>query len=568
MCVGVVRIDKLARARADGPGNLLMLVGADTGRDGIHGATFASVELDESSEERRPAVQVGNPFLEKLLMEACLQLTEEHGEWIAGLQDLGAAGLTSSSVECAAKAGTGIIIDVAKVPRREEGMTPYEVMLSESQERMLVIVKPQHEDDVRELFEGWELHVETIGVVTDDGLVRIRDGDVEVVRVPAKLLVDAPTYVRDGVKPRWLDELQSVDLTVLPDIGTHAYNGSEQAHVTSDVLLELLASPEIASKRIIWRQYDHQVGTNTVVGPGSDAAVIRIKGTRKAIAISTDGNAAYTYLDPYAGGAIAVAEAARNVACAGAKPIAMTNCLNFGNPEKPDVYYQLSEAIRGMADAAKVLSIPVISGNVSLYNETNGEAIWPTPVVGVVGLLEDAERAVPSGFQTGGDVVLIAGAAAASGDLAGSALLATRGMVAGRPRIDLDAERRLQVFLAEAAAAGLLRSAHDVSSGGLAVALAESCIAGDVGLDAHMAEAADDVTGFGETQSRAVVSCTPADVHSLASLAERIGVPIERAGVVGGDRLWLGAIDLPVSALRDAYESGMPRALEGVAANV
>src|SRR5438477_3901861 len=409
MCVGVGRIDKRVKARADGPGNLLMLVGADTGRDGIHGATFASVELDESSEERRPAVQVGNPFLEKLLMDACLQLTEEHGDWIVGLQDLGAAGLTSAAVECAAKAGTGIIIDVARVPRRERAMTPYEVMLSESQERMLAIATPEHEADVRALFEHWELHVETIGVVTDDGLVRIRDGDVEVARVPAKTLTDAPTYVREGVKPQWLAELQNVDLRDLPYVGAGANNGAGRGMTASETLLELLRSPEIASKRIIWRQYDHQVGTNTVIGPGSDAAVIRIKGTTKALAMATDGNAAYTYLDPYAGGAIAVCEAARNVACTGAKPIALTNCLNFGNPEKPEVYFQLKEAIRGMADAARALGLPVISGNVSLYNESSGEAIWPTPVVGCVGLLEDVERAVPSGFQRDGDVVMLIG---------------------------------------------------------------------------------------------------------------------------------------------------------------
>ncbi|TAK73030.1 MAG: phosphoribosylformylglycinamidine synthase subunit PurL, partial [Dehalococcoidia bacterium] len=336
MCVGIARIDKLVKARADGPGNLLMIVGADTGRDGIHGATFASVQLDESSEERRPAVQVGNPFMEKKLLEACLELTEEHHEWIVGLQDCGAAGLTSAAVECAAKAGTGIIIDVAKVPRREAGMTPYEVMLSESQERMLVIVAPEHEAEVRGVFEHWELHCETIGVVTDDGLVRIRDGDVEVARVPAKLLTDAPTYVREGVESPAIKQLREYDVSKIPDVASAAYNGSERRSMTSDLLLQLLASPEIASKRLVWRQYDHQVGTNTVVGPGSDAAVIRIKGTKKAIAIATDGNAAYTYLDPYMGGAIAVAEAARNVACTGAKPIAMTNCLNFGNPEKPE----------------------------------------------------------------------------------------------------------------------------------------------------------------------------------------------------------------------------------------
>ncbi len=568
MCVGVGRIDKLVRARADGPGNLLMLVGADTGRDGIHGATFASVQLDESSEERRPAVQVGNPFLEKLLMEACLQLTEEHGDWIVGLQDLGAAGLTSSAVECAAKAGTGIIIDVAKVPRREAGMTAYEVMLSESQERMLVIVKPEHEDDVRGLFEHWELHCATIGIVTDDGLVRIRDGDLEVVRVPATMLVDAPTYERESIKPQWLTELQEFDFSTLPDIGSDAYNGTERKNITSDLLLELLASPEIASKRVVWRQYDHQVGTNTVVPPGSDAAVVRIKGTKKALAISTDGNAAYTYLDPYIGGAIAVAEAARNVACTGAKPIALTNCLNFGNPEKPDVYYQLKEAIRGMADAARALEIPVISGNVSLYNENNGEAIWPTPVVGCVGLIEDVDRVVPMGFQQAGDTVVLLeqnplGAryhdahVELSAELAGSVYAQHDSPLAGRPRLHLDGERRLQNLIVEAESRGLIRSAHDVSAGGPIVAIAEACIAGEIGARVEIGGSRADQTLFGERQSRVLVSCSPEHEADLLRAAVRYQCVARDIGMVGGERLRTWLIDLPVTSLAEAYETGL-----------
>jgi phosphoribosylformylglycinamidine synthase II len=567
MCVGIARIDKLVRARADGPGNLLMIVGADTGRDGIHGATFASVQLDESSEERRPAVQVGNPFMEKKLLEACLELTEEHHEWIVGLQDCGAAGLTSASVECAAKAGTGIIIDVAKVPRREAGMTPYEVMLSESQERMLVIVAPEHEADVRGVFEHWELHCETIGLVTDDGLVRIRDGDREVARVPAKLLTDAPTYVREGVESPVVKALREYDVSKIPGAYANASNGIERLNMTSDLLLEMLASPEIASKRLVWRQYDHQVGTNTVVGPGSDAAVLRIKGTKKALAVTTDGNAAYTYLDPYMGGAIAVAEAARNVACTGAKPIAMTNCLNFGNPEKPEVYYQLKEAIRGMADAAHALGIPVISGNVSLYNENNGEAIWPTPVVGMVGLLDDAARAVPMAFVGEGDVILLAGAEPSLDDLGGSEYVGlARGIVAGKPHVDLDAEARLQRFLVDAAATGLLRSAHDISAGGLAVALAESCIPSGAGavIDAGIASPAL----FAETQSCAVVSARPSDADAVTRLASRHGIASRRVGVVGGARLLIDAIDLPIGALSEAYETGLSHALEGVTANV
>jgi phosphoribosylformylglycinamidine synthase len=337
--------------------------------------------------------------------------------------------------------------------------------------------------------------------------------------------------------------------------------------VASDVLLELLASPEIASKRMVWRQYDHQVGTNTVIGPGSDAAVLRIKGTNKAIAVATDGNAAYTYLDPYAGGAIAVAEAARNVACTGARPIAMTNCLNFGNPEKPEVYYQLSEAIRGISDAARALELPVISGNVSLYNETNGEAIWPTPVVGVVGLIDDVERAVPMGFREDGGVVFVAGTAPSADGFAGSTYLRLmRGVTAGRPAFDVDAEARLQRFLIEAADAGLLRSAHDVSTGGLAVALAECAIDGGRGMIAQRPFDATEL--FSESQSRVALSCASTDGTALAAIAARHNVPLDEIGVVGGGRLVLGDLDAAVATLRDAYESGLPRALEGVTANV
>jgi phosphoribosylformylglycinamidine synthase len=563
MCIGVARIDKLVKARADGPGNLLMLVGADTGRDGIHGATFASVELDDSSEERRPAVQVGNPFLEKLLMEACLELTEQHHDWIAGLQDLGAAGLTSSSVECAAKARTGIIIDVSRVPRREAGMTPYEVMLSESQERMLVIVKPEHEDEVRDLFSHWDLHCATIGVVTDDGLVRIRDGEREVASVAAQHLTDAPTYTREPVKPPYLAALQS--FTKAPSSSAHS-NGKEPGVDAASTLVTLLGSPEIASKRIIWRQYDHQVGTNTVIGPGSDAAVLRIKDTKKALAVSTDGNAAYTFLDPYAGGAIAVAEAARNVACSGAKPIAMTNCLNFGNPEKPEAYYQLNEAIRGMADAARALGVPVISGNVSLYNETSGEAIWPTPVVGVVGLLDDADHAVPMAFQDDGDAVLWLAALSESERTTGGGQLEQLrdGIVAGKPSIDLDAEHRIQEFLVRAAAERRLKSAHDVSAGGAAVAIAESCIAGDAGAELTRPSA----SLFDEPQSSVIVSCAAGDAEALGAAAEAAGLTVIASGRVGGSRVVIGDLDVAVSALREAYESGLAHALEGVTANL
>ena len=556
MCVGIARIDRLARARADGPGNLLLLVGADTGRDGLHGATFASVELDERSEERRPAVQVGNPFLEKLLMEACLELAEQHPDWIVGLQDLGAAGLTSSAVECAAKAGTGLDIDVALVPRREEGMTAYEVMLSESQERMLVIVKPEHEDDVRKLFERWELECTTIGAVTDDGVATVRDGAEVVARVPVKLLTEPPLYEREGVKPRWLEELQSYDLSRLPDVDD-----------AGDMLVRLLGSPEIASARWVWRQYDHEVLTNTVVGPGGDAAVMRLKGSRKAIALTTDGDGRRCYLDPYAGGVAVVAEAARNLACVGAEPIAATDCLNFGNPEKPEGYYQLEQCIRGMADACRALDVPVVSGNVSLYNETSGVAVYPTPVVGMLGLIEDVSRVVPMAFQEEGNAVFLLGVEALRGDandLAGSEYLklAHDGLIAGRPSIDIDLEVRVQRLCREAAGGGLLKSAHDCSRGGLAVALAECCIAGGYGLDAREVaiEGRLDAALFGEAPSRIVVSTVDSD--ALLALAREQGVPLLPLGSVGGDRLVFGgALDVAVDDLRRSYEEGLPHAL-------
>ncbi len=580
MCAGLGRIDQLQRARAEGPGNVLLLVGADTGRDGIHGATFASVELDESSEERRPAVQVGNPFLEKLLMEACCELAEQHGDWIVGLQDLGAAGLTSSAVECAAKAGTGIEIDVARVPRREAGMTAYDVMLSESQERMLVIAKRAHVDDVHRLFERWELHCEAIGVVTDDGMATVRDRDSVVARVPVALLTDPPQYVREGVEPSWLGDLQNYNLEALPDIvrsskfevraaGDDNRTSSLEPRANS-VLADLLRSPAIASARPVWRQYDHQVLTNTVVGPGSDAAVLRVKGTRKAIALATDGDGRMCFLDPFVGGALAVAEATRNVVCAGAEPVALTDCLNFGNPEKPEVYYQLEQAIRGMATACEALGVPVVSGNVSLYNETSGEAIYPTPVVGALGLIDDVDRVVPMGFRDDGDEVFVLGIAALRGsadDLAGSEYLKLchGGLVAGQPKIDLDLEVHVQRLCLEAAHHGLLKSAHDCSRGGLAVALAECCIAGERGLDAGAVaiEGRLDAALFGEAPSRIVVSTEQPD--ALEALASGHGVPIARLGRVTGDRLaFADAIDASIAELSASYEGGLLAALDGV----
>jgi phosphoribosylformylglycinamidine synthase len=613
MCIGIARHGGLIRARADGPGNLLMLVGADTGRDGIHGATFASVELDESSEERRPAVQVGNPFMEKLLIEACMELLDRGRDWIVGLQDLGAAGLTSSAIECAARSGTGIIIDIDQVPRREAGMTPYEVMLSESQERMLVVVRRGFEDQVRTLFERWELHCAVIGEVTDDSLVHVREQGVDVAVLPVALVSDAPQYRRQGTPPSWMDVLHAYDLSAVPDVAavddpdrappanvpdapavylappvsgrsdgftarpSTASVMDEPATVqiappprtVEETLLRLLGAPNIASRRWIYRQYDHQVLTNTVISPGGDAAVIRIKGTQRAIAASTDGNGRLCYLDPFVGGAIAVAEAARNVACTGAVPVAVTNCLNFGNPEKPEIYYQLEQAIRGIAAACEALQTPVISGNVSLYNETLGEAVYPTPVIGMLGVIDDVRHHTGAGFVEDGDAVwLLGGDGPLTGDardLAGSEYLRTiRGVVAGQPRIDLEREAAVQRACLDGIRRDVIRSAHDCSDGGLAVALAECAILSGRGLDAGslVVNGRLDAVLFGEQQSRIVVTCRPADSEALNRTAEVNGVPLTRLGTTGGDRFRLTpAIDLPLAHLEQPYEGGIAVAL-------
>ncbi|MCX5998249.1 MAG: phosphoribosylformylglycinamidine synthase subunit PurL, partial [Chloroflexi bacterium] len=556
MCVGLLQPGRMVRAVAKGSGNPVMLVGADTGRDGLHGASGLASRTFEDDRELRPTVQVGNPFLEKLLIEACIQLSET--DWIVGMQDLGAAGLTSAAVESAGKGSSGIDIDVAKVPRREQGMTPYEVMLSESQERMLVVVKKGYEDRVRALFRHWELACDIIGQVTDDGMARIRDGDEVVAEAPVELLTDPPLYRVPCRKPAWLARLQKLDPGTVPDL---APSGCEAA------LLRLLASPNIASKRCVYRQYDHQVQTNTVVGPGGDAAVLRIKGTAKAICLTADGNGRYCYLDPYAGGAMAVAEAARNLTCAGAEPLAITDCLNFGDPEKSDVYYQLKECVRGMAAACRKLGIPVISGNVSLYNETRGKSIYPTPVVGMVGLLENVGSHCTAGFKDAGDLVFLLGSEK-EGGLAGSEYVEATGRLAsGRPSIDLDIEKRVQGCCLASIQQGIIKSAHDCSDGGLLVALAECCIIGNTGFRGDVkAQGRMDAALFGEVQSRIVVSVVPAKAGALRHAAAIAGVGLRGLGVVGGDRFVVdGIVDIPLERAATAWDSGLEWALKGVA---
>ena len=557
MCVGILQKSGLVRATAGKPGNILMLVGADTGRDGIHGASGLASRTFEDDRELRPTVQVGNPFLEKVLIDACLEVAGT--DHFVGIQDLGAAGLTSASIEAVSKGGRGLEIDLAQVTRRDEGMEPYEVMLSESQERMLIIVKAGHEEQVKAIFDKWDLESTVIGRVTGDGMARIFDGDRCEGELPIALLTDPPQYRLQGVKPQNLDALQRYDLdsVPLPD---------EQP---GSVLLRLLASPNIASKELVYRQYDHQVQTNTVVAPGGDAAVLRIKDTAKGIALATDGNGRYTYLDPLAGGMIAVAEACRNVTCTGAEPIALTDCLNFGDPERREIYYQLEECIKGMAEACKALNTPVISGNVSLYNETHGEGVYPTAVVGALGLIEDVTRHVSIGFDKPGDVVVLLGASEVSGDagfLSGSEYLElVHGLVAGRPSIDLALEVAVQKACRRLITESLISSAHDCSDGGLAVALAESCIAGDTGFQGNF-----DTTGrwdaalFGEHQSRIVVSLSPENVESLEQLCRAEGVPWIELGNTGGDSIRIpGLLDLSLEEAGATWRTGLETALTG-----
>ena len=601
MCLGVAPIDKLVSAKAEGPGNTLILVGADTGRDGIHGASGLASRTDPHArfDELRPAVQVGNPFLEKMLLEACLELAHNHSDWIAGIQDLGAAGLTAASVESAARAGTGLVIDVAQVPRREEAMTPYEVMLSESQERMLIIVRAGHEDDVAALFDRWELPWSIIGHVTDDGQARVLDGEREVAAVPVPLLAEAPEYTRQGLRPRELEGMQSLDLSGLPDIHHAGPAGDLKVAPTaeeegvaatfapeadvppegrspgagrliaSDLLLHLLSTPNIASQRWVYRQYDQSVLSNTVIEAGADAAVLRIKGTGKGVAVTTDGNGRYCQIDPYMGGAIAVAEAARNVVCVGAQPVAVTDCLNFGNPERPEVYYQMQEVIRGIADACNALATPVISGNVSLYNETGEQAVYPTPVIGMLGLLEDVTVRAQPAFANEGDEVFLLGSTLEQpvAALAGSEYLKElHRLVGGRLSIDLALEERVQRTALAAVRQHVATACHDCSDGGLAVALAEMCLAGERGLDGANAVLGPrlDAALFGEAQSRIVVTVRPGERGALEGIARGLAVPLAYIGRVSGEgRFRLGPIDLPLAELRDAYEHGLERALTG-----
>jgi phosphoribosylformylglycinamidine synthase II len=564
MCVGILREADLMRARAHGVGNVLLTVGARTGRDGIHGASFASEELSEKSEARRPQVQVGDPFTEKLLLEATLELIAS--DLIVAIQDMGAAGLTSSSAEMAARGGVGVEIDTGLVPAREEGMTPYEILLSESQERMLVVAEPDKVPAIQAVCAKWELTAAAIGRVTDDGVFRVRHNGLIVAAIPGQQLVDGcPIYepeARESDAPR---ARRAARPTAAPAVDLHAALGV------------LLDSPNIASKRWVYEQYDSTVQASTLLGPGGDAGVLRLPGAEFGIAVSVDCNSRLVALDPYEGGKATVAEAARNVACTGARPLGITDCLNFGNPEKPEVFFQFREACRGIADACRAFDTPVTGGNVSLYNESPTGAIDPTPTVGMVGLLPRAADRVGSHFAVAGDEIVILGAT--TGALGGSAYWSeVLGFVGGQPAsVDLGAERALQDLLVAAAAERLLRSAHDCADGGLLVAAAEAALGGPYA--AHGLGASLDLTGYapgvpaegllyGEDGARAIATVAPAAVESLLRLCERHGVPAFRAGRVESPS---GALELRTAAetftwsvktLRKTYFEAIPRRMQ------
>lgn len=567
MCVGLLREKDLIRAAAQGVGNVLLAVGSRTGRDGIHGASFASEDLSEKSEARRPQVQVGDPFTGKLLLEATLELITSG--LIVAIQDMGAAGLTSSSAEMAARGGMGVEIDTSLVPTREPGMTPYEIMLSESQERMLVVAEPHRVPEIQAVCARWELEATPVGRVTDDGIFRVRHGDLVVAAIPGKRLVeDCPVYTPEARESE-------------AAIARRAARPSRAPAADAAGALELLLdTPSIASKRWVFEQYDSTVQASTLIGPGGDAGVFRVPGTDFGVAVTVDCNARLVALDPYEGGKAAVAEAARNIACAGAEPLGITNCLNFGNPERPEIFFQFREACRGIGDACRAFGTPVTGGNVSLYNESPTGAVDPTPTIGMVGLLRHVDDRVPSHFQATGDAIVILGRTA--GHLGGSAYWAENcGFVGGSPPpVDLEAEFALQQMLIAAARRRLIRSAHDCSTGGLAVAVAEAAMNGPyaapgfgaaLALDGYAPDVSLEGLLYGEDGARAVVTCEPERLSALQLLAASHGVPFFAAGLVGppDGRLEIAVGDTrlswPIARLRIIYHDAIPRRMQVVA---
>ncbi len=554
MTVGVMDAKRIFRGTASGVGNPVIYVGSKTGRDGIHGATMASDEFDEGSEERRPTVQVGDPFTEKLLMEACLELMESDA--VVGIQDMGAAGLTCSSFEMASRAGSGMVLNLDAVPKRAEGMTPYEMMLSESQERMLLVARAGREEDVRRVFEKWDLDVAVVGRVSDNGMVTVTFEGREVARIPvAPIVHEAPVYERAIEEPPAYRTRAAFDPASIQE--------PEDFNAT---LYALMGSPNLCWKGWVWDQYDHMVMTNTVVRPGSDAAVIRIKDTSKGVAMTTDCNSRYCYLDPYDGAALAVAEAARNISCSGAVPLAVTDCLNFGNPEKPDIMWQFRQAVLGMGEACRQFETPVTGGNVSFYNETKGEAIYPTPTVGMVGLLENIDSHCTQWFKSDGDVIVLLGHF--KPQLGASEYLAqVHGKVAGLPPIcDFDRERRVQGACRTGIARGLIRSAHDISDGGLAVTLAECCLSRTDGLMGASVQVEwggrRDELLFGETGASIIVTVAASDVDTMMTIAREHSTPAAIIGRVGGRMLAINdVVTVDLAELNRAWRTALPRLL-------
>ena len=552
-CLGVLRHEQLARGAASGVGNPVFYVGAETGRDGLAGAAFASRELTEESREDRPAVQVGDPFKEKLLLEACLELLTTDA--VAGIQDMGAAGLTCSTCETASRGGTGVEIDLAKVPKREPGMTPYEILLSESQERMLIIAKRGQEKVVRDIFEKWDVPCAEIGRVTDDGMMRVRNNGTLAAEIPAKPLADeAPLYSREAVAP---PPTPAIDLASIP------------AMDNNEALRQLLRDPTIASKNWVYRQYDHMVRTGTVVWPGSDAAVFRVREANKILAATADCNSLYCRLDPREGGRIAVAEAARNLTCSGATPLAVTDNLNFGNPYKPENFWQLREAVEGVSETCRAFGTPVVGGNVSLYNESPAGVVDPTPTVAMVGLIDEERHITTQFFKNAGDVILLVGEI---GDEMGATrfLKVCHGRKEGLPpRLDVARELAVQSAVRDLIRAGFVRSAHDCSEGGLAVALAESCFnpAERFGAEIHLDEinSRADQLLFNESQSRIVISVGEENISPALDLLRKAGVPARRLGVVGGDYLSIalaqGSCRWPIAELYDDWYYSIERSL-------
>ena len=548
MCVGLIDHKDIQRGIAAGVGNTVMYVGAKTGRDGIHGATFASEELTEESENQRPAVQVGDPFMEKLLLEACLEVVKSDA--LVGIQDMGAAGLTSSSAEMASKAGSGVEMNLDLVAQRETGMTAYEMMLSESQERMLLVVKKGREDEIKAIFDKYDLDAVAIGRVTDDKMLRLLHNGEVVAEVPADALAeDAPVYHKPSAEPAYYAEFQAIENTE-PVVTNY-----------KETLNALLKAPTIASKEWVYDQYDYQVRTSTVVKPGSDAAVIRVRGTNKGLAMTTDCNSRYIYLDPEVGGAIAVAEAARNIVATGGTPLAITDCLNFGNPEKPEIFWQIEKSADGISAACTALNAPVIGGNVSLYNERSGEAVYPTPTIGMVGLIEDLAHVTTQEVKSAGDIVFVIGETKT--EFGGSELqkLLNNGVISGKaPAIDLEVEAARQQALLKAIKAGLVQSAHDVAEGGLAVAIAETTFgANGLGVDVTLSGSATTAL-FSESQSRFVVTVKEENTAAFVEImkdAQKIGVVTNDAQVkINGDKGVL--VEGTVEEFRSNWKGAIP----------